>query len=251
MKKPLIQAVILIVASFVIAITANALASRERKVALVGWYPNATKVTARSESAQPAASSSQAPVAAPAPATITTPVATQTLAPIPVPQPSNPVTQTTPTTTTPQPRNPATAQPTPQPAPPPPPDVLSRFTPHPDKAYVEIGYDDVAALHGKGVLFLDARRTSVYEQGHIAGARPFSVWEADIDDKTRKLFDERSDPAAQALPIVIYCSGGDCEDSHMLAEKLWGIQFNNVYVYKDGYPDWQKRGGAVRTGAQP
>ena len=45
-----------------------------------------------------------------------------------------------------------------------------------DKAYIEIHGDDVAALHAKGVLFLDARRTSVYEQGHIAGARPFSVW---------------------------------------------------------------------------
>ncbi len=37
----------------------------------------------------------------------------------------------------------------------------------------------------------------------------------------------------------------------MLAQKLWGIQFNNVYVYKDGFPDWQKRGGSVRTGANP
>ena len=50
---------------------------------------------------------------------------------------------------------------------------------------------------------------------------------------------------------MIYCSGGDCEDSHMLAQKLWGIQFNNVYVYKDGFPDWQKRGEPVHTGASP
>ncbi|MEK6373490.1 MAG: rhodanese-like domain-containing protein [Acidobacteriota bacterium] len=247
MKKPLIQAVILILASFVLAIASNALASRQRKVTLVGWYPNATKVPVRAESVQPrvvAAAPGRQPVApvVPAPAPTSTAgaaVATQTQAPVPVPQPSNPATQTTP-----QPRNPATPQP-------PPPDVLARFQNHPDKPYIEIAYDDVAALHGKGVLFLDARRTSVYEQGHIAGARPFSVWESDIDEKTRKLFDERSDPAAQALPIVIYCSGGDCEDSHMLAEKLWGIQFNNVYVYKDGFPDWQKRGGAVRSGAQP
>src|SRR5438876_450190 len=109
----------------------------------------------------------------------------------------------------------------------------------------------VAALHDAGVLFLDARRTSVYEQGHIAGARPFSVWESDIDDKVRKLFDERGDPAQQAKPIVIYCSGGECEDSHMLAQKLWGIQFNNIYVYKDGFPDWEKHRGAIHTGAQP
>jgi len=236
MKKPLIQAVILIVVSFVLALASNALASRQRKVALVGWYPNATKVAPR-ESAPPAAAPVPIPAPAPAPVPTTTTTWSGGLQPV---APQVPVKPSTPAT-----------QPTQKPAPPPQPDVLARFQAHPDKAYIEIAYDDVAALHGKGVLFLDARRTSVYEQGHIAGARPFSVWESDIDDKTRKLFDERSDPAAQALPIVIYCSGGDCEDSHMLAEKLWGIQFNNVYVYKDGFPDWQKKGGAVRTGAQP
>ncbi|HEU4520697.1 MAG TPA: rhodanese-like domain-containing protein, partial [Thermoanaerobaculia bacterium] len=127
--------------------------------------------------------------------------------------------------------------------------LAQQFPPHPDKAYVEIGYDDVALLHRRGALFLDARRTSVYEEGHIAGSRPFSVWESDVDDKVMKLFDERGDPEQQNQPIVIYCSGGACEDSHMLAEKLWGIQFNNVYVYKDGYPDWVSRGGATRRGS--
>jgi rhodanese-related sulfurtransferase len=101
------------------------------------------------------------------------------------------------------------------------------------------------------VLFLDARRTSVYEAGHIAGARSFSVWESDIDDKVNALYGERSDPSDQDKPIVIYCSGGACEDSHMLSQKLWGIQFNNLYVYKDGFPDWQDRNGAVKTGGQP
>jgi rhodanese-related sulfurtransferase len=128
---------------------------------------------------------------------------------------------------------------------------VSRFTPHPDRASVDISGDDAAALHAAGALFLDARRTSIFEQGHIAGARSFSVWESDIDDKVNALYGERSDPAEQNKPIVIYCSGGACEDSHMLAQKLWGIQFNNLYVYKDGFPDWQKRGGAVRTGANP
>ncbi len=128
---------------------------------------------------------------------------------------------------------------------------LDRFKPHPAKPYVEIHYADVAWLHSKGALFLDARRTSVYEEGHIAGARPFSVWESDIDERVNKLFAERGDPREQEKPIVAYCSGGDCEDSHMLAEKLWGIQFNNMYVYKDGFPDWEQHGGAVHRGSAP
>jgi rhodanese-related sulfurtransferase len=241
MNRPIVQVVILIAASFVLALTANALASRQRKVMLVGWYPNATKVS----SSQPSAVSSQA---VPAPAPVQVPVAA------PAPQPVVPTTTTTATSAPTHTAAPAPTQKpsTPAPQPPTPPTIdISKFRAHPDKAYVEIAFDDVNALHSKGVLFLDARRTSVYEQGHISEARPFSVWESDIDDKVNKFFEERSTPESQALPIVIYCSGGDCEDSHMLAQKLWGIQYNNVYVYKDGFPDWQKRGGAVRTGAQP
>jgi rhodanese-related sulfurtransferase len=217
LKKHLLEAATLIVAAIVCALVANAVASRERKVAVV---PQSVLVPASAVHLL-----SRVPHDA------------DRLKPVP--------TQTMPAVATAQ-----TAAPTPR-RPTPPTRSLDAFKPHPDKPYIETHGDDVAWLHSKGVLFLDARRTSVYEQGHIPGARPFSVWESDIDDKVRKLFDERGDPREQEKPIVIYCSGGDCEDSHMLAQKLWGIQFNNVYVYKDGFPDWQKRGGAVHTGTSP
>lgn len=126
-------------------------------------------------------------------------------------------------------------------------ELLSRFPPHPDKPYVEISGEDAARLWALGVLFLDARRTSDYEAGHVAGARPFSAWESDVDQKVVALLGERDGQQ----PLVIYCSGGDCEDSHLLAQKLWGAGFNDALVYRDGYPDWVKRGGAVRTGAAP
>jgi rhodanese-related sulfurtransferase len=123
------------------------------------------------------------------------------------------------------------------------------FPPHPDKASADITGEDVVDLHGrKTVPFLDARRTSVYREGHIAGARPFSVWEADVDDKVKAFFAEGTD---QSAPIVVYCSGGNCEDSHMLAEKLYLVGFDNVLIYKDGYPDWVKRGMPVTKGNEP
>jgi rhodanese-related sulfurtransferase len=271
LRKHTLEAVTLIAAALLCALVANTVASRERKIVLVGTYPNATKV----------------PPPAPEPAAVTpmtesTAVTTTTSAPAMgtvVPPPvSNPTTsaaltttaQSTPATAT-QPRNPATQQPshpatqqpsnpstqapanqtTPQPSNPATPKDLSKYAPHPDKAYLEIPYKDVATLYAGGALFLDARRTNVYEQGHIAGARPFSVWESDVDDKVKGLWEQRQDPKEQALPIVIYCTGGDCEDSHMLAQKLWGAQFSNLYVYKDGFPDWQKRGEPVHTGTNP
>jgi rhodanese-related sulfurtransferase len=123
------------------------------------------------------------------------------------------------------------------------------FSPHPDKAWLEISGEQAAELHGrKTVPFLDARRTSVYRDGHIAGARPFSVWESDVDDKVKAFFAEGTD---QSAPIVVYCSGGACEDSHMLSEKLYMVGFDNVLVYKDGYPDWVQRALPVTKGAEP
>ena len=123
------------------------------------------------------------------------------------------------------------------------------FAPHPSTAWVEISGDDVVALHkGGNVLFLDARRTNLYRLGHIPGARPFSVWEADIDDKIKGLFAEGRD---QSAPVVVYCTGGDCEDSHMVGQKLYFVGFDNVLVYKDGFPDWEKRGLPVDKGDAP
>ena len=238
-RKFLLEAAALIGAAVVCALVANGLAARERKLALVGYYPNAQKVPAQAtETAAVTATVVVPPAASTAPATTTTAVPTTTIV-VPTVTTATVAPKTTTTATAPTP-----------PPPPKKPDV-ARFVVHPDKAYIEIKYDDVKTLHDAGALVLDARRTSVYEQGHIAGARPFSVWESDIDDKVRKLFDERGEPAQQAQPIVVYCSGGDCEDSHMLAQKLWGIQFNNVYVYKDGYPDWAAHHAPTRTGSNP
>jgi rhodanese-related sulfurtransferase len=125
-------------------------------------------------------------------------------------------------------------------------DLLKRFPPH-NKPYVEISGDDAAWLVAHGALVLDARRTKDYVAGHIAGARAFPVWESDIDGRVTALVGEGRDGA---VPIVLYCSGGDCEDSHMLAQKLFGAGYNNLLVYRDGWPDWVKRGGKSAAGPE-
>jgi rhodanese-related sulfurtransferase len=239
----LIQAATLVAAAVVLALVSNAFASRQRQMKLVGFYPNAQKVPPREEPV--VATATVAPSAPELPVTSSQLPTAVTSSQLPVATTQAPVAPVVPTATTPatvnrQPVTPAAQI-----------DPLKKFAPHEKDPYIEIPYADVRLLHDHGALFLDARRTSVYEQGHIAGSRPVSVWESDVDDKVAKIFNERSDPAQQALPIVVYCSGGDCEDSHMLAQKLYGALFNNVYVYKDGFPDWQKHGGAVHTGVEP
>lgn len=153
-----------------------------------------------------------------------------------------------------------TAVPGPQPAPAspavssvsagsaPPVSAAGAFPPHPDRPWVEIPADQTAELFHRGALFFDARRSGDYRAGHVAGARSFPVWEEGVDEKVKAFYSEGPD---QSAPIVVYCSGGACEDSHMLAQKLYLAGFDNVLVYRDGFPDWQKRGLPIRTGDQP
>jgi len=252
-RHPFAQTAVLIVAAMLVAVIANGFAGRTRQLKLPGWYPHALRVPPRAPEQQTATVAPQVTTTtaqSPAPGAAPIVIPSTTIAQTATQQLSNPATQQP---VPPQPRDPATPQPAnPTTRPPDHPTTdLTKFTPHPNAPYIEISGEDAVALHAAGTLFLDARRTSIYEEGHIPGSRSFSVWEADVDDKVTALYEERSDPAEQNKPIVIYCSGGACEDSHMLSQKLWGLQFNNVYVYKDGFPDWQKRGKPVRTGANP
>src|SRR3954454_15197834 len=152
-QNTIFQAVAIVAAGILLALVANAFASRDRKVSLVGTYPNALKVPAR-ETPQPiAAPVATAPVVTATQPAIATPTAPVTA--ITATQPTaaaaietvgiNPATKTPPlparTTTA-----PATHPPRPAPT--------AEFNAHPDKPYIEIGFADVKALHAKIALFL-------------------------------------------------------------------------------------------------
>ena len=197
------------------AAVSNFAASTERKLTWVGSYPRALEVGPASDA--PAASE-------PGPGSVAAPATPEARAAAP------------PAAASPAPTDAAAA------------DSGKVFPPHPDKAAIEVAPADVLLLFQRKALFLDARRSSVYAEGHIAGARSFPVWESDIDERVKGLYEEGLD---QQAPIVVYCSGGNCEDSHMLAEKLYMVGFDNVLIYRDGFPDWQKRGLAVSKGTNP
>jgi rhodanese-related sulfurtransferase len=234
LRRFLAEASALVGLSVACALVSNALADRERTLALPGGYPNATTVPSR-PSASPAPSPSEAPAATAPPATASAPSAAPATAPSPVPGPSAPGVSPVP----------KTAPPPPATGPAPAAELLGRFPPH-RQPYSEIEGEDAAWLHARGAVFLDARRSRDYAQGHVAGARSFPVWESEVlKERVEAFVAEGRDGS---LPVVLYCSGGDCEDSHMLAQALFGAGFENLLVYRDGFPDWVKRGGEVGTG---
>ena len=86
------------------------------------------------------------------------------------------------------------------------------------------------------VLFVDARSQNDYDNGHIPGAVPLPVGQ----------FEERIESFLNRYPpeqpIITYCSGRTCEDSHDLAQFLSDVGFMNVRVFIDGFPGWEAEG---------
>ena len=104
----------------------------------------------------------------------------------------------------------------------------------------ELEIEDVAyakTLYDSGnVLFVDARSADDYADGHIKGAYSLPVGEFDARiDKFMDLF-------ALDKPIVTYCSGRTCEDSHNLAQLLINRGYQNTTVMIDGFPGWEAEG---------
>ena len=114
--------------------------------------------------------------------------------------------------------------------------------------FSEITAEVAYRMYGSGALFLDARRTTAYEAGHIVGARSVPVWEHDAGVRIDAL---QRDGIPFEKDLVIYCSGAACEDSGRLAEKLALAGFYKLSVYKEGFPDWEKRGWPVTRGVEP
>jgi rhodanese-related sulfurtransferase len=86
------------------------------------------------------------------------------------------------------------------------------------------------------VLFVDARSQDNYEDGHIPQAISLPVGR--FDERIESLLDRYSSDQ----PIMTYCSGRTCEDSHDLAQFLSDAGFTNVRIFIDGFPGWEAEG---------
>jgi rhodanese-related sulfurtransferase len=83
------------------------------------------------------------------------------------------------------------------------------------------------------VHFLDARDPTLYNAGHIPGAKniPFE-----------KVADHSDEVAAMPKGdlYLLYCDGGDCHLSKDLAEYMQGQGFKRLAVYEGGWAEWSK-----------
>jgi len=90
--------------------------------------------------------------------------------------------------------------------------------------------------------FLDARAADLYAEGHVPRARnvPAAAAKTFVPVLIRRL--------AHETPLVVYCEGGDCRSSLILARQLHDGGFKDIRVLGGGWEEWKKAGLPEETG---
>ena len=104
-----------------------------------------------------------------------------------------------------------------------------------------------SAVETKSTLILDARPSVFFEQGHVPGALNLA---RDNFARDYRHLAPVLQPATDK-PTIVYCSGGDCHDSRLVANALLSLGFSNVRVFTGGWEEWSKAGLPVSKGSGP
>jgi len=111
--------------------------------------------------------------------------------------------------------------------------------------------EQIAEIVGDGeydrgqYVFVDARNPKLFEAGHIPGAIRCYHYDLDICIDSVMLY------APSALQIIVYCNGGECEDSKYMCDELVNsrdIPYKMVYLYEGGWNEWSSKDMPFATG---
>ena len=95
-------------------------------------------------------------------------------------------------------------------------------------------------IEQKKRVVLDARHKAFYDAGHIPGALSWPLDQVrDAPDLFVSMLKQKN------TPLLVYCSGFDCTDSHSLATLLMSNGFTDVRVFPGGWQQWVEMGFEV------
>jgi rhodanese-related sulfurtransferase len=85
------------------------------------------------------------------------------------------------------------------------------------------------------VIIIDARTEENYSRGKIGNA--INIYPYDDEQKMM----ESIFSLPQDKPIIVYCDGGSCDLSHLLAKNLLSLGFKRVFLYAGGWEEWSQK----------
>ena len=114
---------------------------------------------------------------------------------------------------------------------------------HLNHPYQEASFDQVVSIFNDpntamgANLFVDARNDDAYADGHISGAIQLDHYQLP------KYLENVLYRAQAAEKVIVYCNGGDCEDSIFACADLLdaGIPYDNIYLYAGGWKEWSAK----------
>ncbi|MDA0748373.1 MAG: rhodanese-like domain-containing protein [bacterium] len=112
---------------------------------------------------------------------------------------------------------------------------------------MHVSLEDAKKAFDEGnTVFVDARGPADYARGHIPGA--LSLMGPEVKTKGQELLSDLPKDAR----IITYCSGGSCQSSLHLADRLMDqLGFTRVGAFYGGWQEWTEAGHPVKTGDQP
>ncbi len=115
--------------------------------------------------------------------------------------------------------------------------------------YQTITFEELAGIFSDpdtlgAVVFVDARNDAAFEAGHIPGALQCDRYH--LEDYIRDLLEYVYD----ADKVIVYCNGGECEDSMYLCGELmeFDVPYESLYLYEGGWKEWKARDMPVAAG---
>ena len=107
-----------------------------------------------------------------------------------------------------------------------------------------LGLDEFhSAVNGGNALILDARPAALFVQGHVPGA--INLARSNFAHDYRRL--ESVLKKARRQPVIVYCAGGDCRDSRIVADAMLTLGYPDVAIFAPGWAAWSAAGLSVST----
>ena len=123
---------------------------------------------------------------------------------------------------------------------------------HLEHDYQSISLQDVkTAFHDPTreqglIVFVDARADEPFSTGHIPGALQCDHY------NLSQYIDPVMAKARIAEQVIVYCNGGQCEDSIFMCQNLLegGLDYKAVFLFEGGWKEWEKSGMPIAKGKE-
>ncbi|MFA6570461.1 MAG: rhodanese-like domain-containing protein [Bacteroidota bacterium] len=99
-----------------------------------------------------------------------------------------------------------------------------------------VNYAQVVKLLGNPkIVFIDARTAEEFGKAHIGNA--MNIYPYDKEE----VFMPRIASLPRDKTFIVYCEGGNCDLSHMVAKIMKDFGFERVFIYVGGWNEWSAK----------